>query len=836
LNHLDNRHINMNKNHSKIYRLDNKGYIKAVDTMSLPVGSDASAFVGKLLSDVYPDALDCVNEALSCIKNGNSYDSFINYKDSLGDIDELLFSFTPVKIDDDYEISCQVRAKNDSYSSLDTFFNASMKQVLNGETIQLISKNICEYVITNYDASSVWVASKEYDGTIKFLASSGDINRSFVEGNIFWNDMGDAQAPYVNAARSGNKSFLDENSSAMDRISSKISNSKIVHMISFPIESQGDVVGVLQIHADKETFSPQIVNRVEDFIARLSVIFKLVRDQHNLHLLNAAITHSSNAIFVTDAKGVLQWANASFEKLSGYSLKEAVGKTPSMLKSGLHSDEFYDAMYNSINSGKIWKDEVINRHKDGALYTVEQTITPILDKAGKISHFVTIHDDLTASKHAERRIQSLANYDQLTGLLNRSSFLNHLSTAISSASRKDTLAVFLIDLMNFNRINDTLGHKAGDKILFEVSNRIKYSVPENAIISRMDGDKFAVALPKARTNNKTAEYAANLIDNITDVIFVGEHEINVGVYEGVSVYPQDGDTAEKLINAADMALQKSVVSAPNSYNFFSRELNEEIETRVVMEQELRRAIANNEFVLHYQPQVGIKNAKIVGWEALVRWQHPEKGLVPPMKFIPIAEDSGLISQIGDWVMGEAVRQLREWINEGMGECSMAVNLSAIQFQQQDIVSAIENVLACNAIEHHLLEVEITESVVMQDAQKADEILSKLSEIGVRISIDDFGTGYSSLSYLKRFPVDRLKIDRSFVSDMHVDYDDEQIAKTIINLGHSLGLEVISEGVEKNEQLRILDKQGCDIVQGYYVSKPIPAAEVMAFYKNFKLEL
>lgn len=324
-----------------------------------------------------------------------------------------------------------------------------------------------------------------------------------------------------------------------------------------------------------------------------------------------------------------------------------------------------------------------------------------------------------------------------------------------------------------------------------------------------------------------------MIESILEPVFIENTEVNVGANIGISIFPDDGREADKLVNFADMALRTASHSAPNSYFFFSQEMNEETEDNLALERDLRKGLIQNEFALFFQPQYDVKTGKILSAEALIRWFHPTRGMVSPMRFIPIAEDTGLIIPLGDWILREALRHIKLWDEMGLPKISVAVNLSAIQFQQEDLVGSIERMLNESGVTPDRLELELTESVVMQDARKADNILSRLSRLGIKLAIDDFGTGYSSLSYLKRFDVDRLKIDQSFVRDMTNNYDDAEIARAIINLGHTLGLEIVSEGVETKEQLELLKQQGCDVIQGYLISRPMPASEIPVFLKKEK---
>ncbi|OGU12982.1 MAG: diguanylate cyclase [Geobacteraceae bacterium GWC2_58_44] len=439
---------------------------------------------------------------------------------------------------------------------------------------------------------------------------------------------------------------------------------------------------------------------------------------------------------------------------------------------------------------------------------------------------------LTEREQNAQKIEMLAHYDSLTNLPNRFSLMVRLSQALELSKRFDShLAVILIDLDRFKNINDSLGHHIGDILLFQVAARLSETIRSADIVARLGGDEFVVVLPVIRSGMGAAHAGSKIQHSLSQTYRVEGHDLNVTPSIGISVFPQDGETVEELMKNADLAMYHAKSEGRNNYQFFQKEMHLAAQARLVLECDLRGAIEREEFLLHYQPQIHIATGRVVGVEALVRWQHPQRGLVPPDMFIPIAEETGLILPIGDLVLKTACRQLAAWLSRGVAPFRMAVNLSARQFKQGNLPGLVTEIITEAGIDPHLLELEITESAAMNDPAAAILHLRRLREMGVELAIDDFGTGYSSLSYLKLFPVNRLKIDRSFVKDIETDPDDSAIAAATIALAHTLGKEVVAEGVETETQLSFLRDQQCDIVQGYLISRPLPAAEMAEYLRH-----
>ncbi|MFH1214983.1 MAG: EAL domain-containing protein [Pseudomonadota bacterium] len=481
---------------------------------------------------------------------------------------------------------------------------------------------------------------------------------------------------------------------------------------------------------------------------------------------------------------------------------------------------------------------------DGSLRTVHERADVVYDAQGNVVSMHGTVQDITARITAEEKIRFLAHYDSLTGLPNRQLFLEYVSQALFAAQRdKGKVALVYLDLDRFKRINDTLGHSAGDKLLKEIANCLGDSVRSSDIIakasfvkkpgvtlSRLGGDEFTILLTGLAEEEHAARVAQRILELLSHPVMIAGQEVYVSGSIGISIYPSDGDDVDTLLRNADVAMYHAKESGRNTFQFFSEQMNHRAMERLNIETALKKGLERNELILYYQPQLDLRTGKLAGLEALVRWLHPEMGLVPPGMFIPIAEESGLIIPIGEWVIHEACRQVRQWQDEGLCPIRMAVNISSLQFKQQSLIPVVQQALQQSGIEARFLELELTESSIMQNVDQVNDTLVQLKEIGVSLSVDDFGTGYSSMSYLKRFPLDALKIDRSFVMDITTDPNDAAIIKAIIALAHSLGLKTVAEGVETREQLDFLRMEKCDEIQGFHISRPVHAADLEEFLK------
>ncbi|MCK9635698.1 MAG: EAL domain-containing protein [Methylobacter tundripaludum] len=555
-------------------------------------------------------------------------------------------------------------------------------------------------------------------------------------------------------------------------------------------------------------------------------ITKQKQDEVDLRIAATAF-ELQDAMLVTDANNVILKVNQAFTRITGYSAEEVLGKTPNLLSSGLHDKAFYTAMWDSINRTDAWQGEIWNRRKNGEVFPEWLIITAVKaadEKTEQIHHYVASFSDITSRKAAEEEIKQLAFYDPLTQLPNRRLLQERLKHSIDIERRDGKrLALLMLDLDRFKAVNDSLGHLAGDELLQQVAARITARLRDVDMVARLGGDEFVVLLEDIAHPEDAARVAEEIIFALSKSFQLTQsNDVQIGVSIGISLYPEHGASYEELTDHADAALYQAKDQGRGCYAYFSEDQTIAARERIALETRLRRAIEQQELRVFYQPQVDIASGRIVGAEALVRWQDPAEGLIPPLRFIPIAEETGLILDIGKWVLRETCRQGRRWLDEGLPPLTLAVNVSPQQFRRGNISALVEAVLNETGFPAEHLELEMTESGLLENQSNVMELLNKLRYQGVRLAIDDFGTGFSSLAYLKHFPLDVLKIDKSFIDDIPHLQDDMEIAATIIAMGHILGFKVLAEGVETPEQLAFLREKNCDSYQGYILSPPVPA--------------
>ena len=550
--------------------------------------------------------------------------------------------------------------------------------------------------------------------------------------------------------------------------------------------------------------------------------------EEKLLLSDRVFKNTSEAIIITKPNGEVVNINQAFTDITGYSREDIIGKNPRIMKSSRQDKAFYKNMWGTLLDKGKWTGEIWDRKKNGEEYPKSLTINAIKTPNNEVTHYIGIFSDITKSKAAAQQLQQLAFYDSLTNLPNRILFKERLIQEIKMAKRRDTkLAVLFMDLDRFKYINDTLGHTCGDQLLIEAAQRIKSCIRETDTVARLGGDEFTIILTEINSISAIKLTANKIIAALSQKFIIENNEVNIGASIGISMYPNNGTTYDALTKNADTAMYKVKETGRNSYHFFTEELHATIKRRLILEKEMRTSISENSFEIHYQPKVEIDSCKIIGMEALLRWNHPELGTISPLEFIPIAEETGLIIPLGNWIMHQACAQNTIWIKAGYQPLRVAVNLSIRQFEQKDIAEQIQDILSETGLAPEHLELEITESMVMNDINRAILTLKYLRKLGIHISVDDFGTGYSSLSYLKQFPIQCLKIDKSFVDDLCHNTDAAAIVSAIISMASSLDLTVVAEGVETKEQMDFLRKEGCNQMQGYYYSMPLAVQEFTA---------
>ena len=550
-------------------------------------------------------------------------------------------------------------------------------------------------------------------------------------------------------------------------------------------------------------------------------------DRERLRMAAAVFDSTLEGVLVTDRCGLIVHVNRAFMRITGYQQCEVLGQRPSKFKSGRHGIPFYQAIYATLAETGEWSGEIWNRRKSGEIYPQWQTIRAIRDDQGELSHYVAVFSDISAIKHSERELAFLAHHDPLTGLANRLLFTDRAEHALGAAQHnKRGCALLLLDLDHFQSINDGLGHTVGDVLLKLVGERLDETLGNGTTLARLGGDEFGVLLEDCEQLGQAAALAQALIERMKEPFAFDDHRLFISVSVGISLFPSDALSAEQLLRNADAALFKAKSSGRADYALYTEELTAHAQHRVETAGELRRALENQELRVFYQPVHDLASSRMIGVEALVRWQHPQRGMVSPAEFIPIAERTGLIAEIDTWVLRQACQQMVRWQAEGRGLAFVAVNLSSRLFGQCGLYRQVAQVLDETGLDPALLELEVTESAVMEDPEVALEQLHRLRELGLGLAIDDFGTGYSSLLRLKRLPVQKLKIDQGFVAGLPSDEDDIAIVQVIIALARSMNMQVQAEGIEQAEQARLLLEQQCQLGQGYWFGRPVPARELV----------
>ncbi|MBF0124341.1 MAG: EAL domain-containing protein [Magnetococcales bacterium] len=568
------------------------------------------------------------------------------------------------------------------------------------------------------------------------------------------------------------------------------------------------------------------------FVGILTDISERKQAEQQLRLFHKVFENAGEAILVTDAHGRISDANPAYERITGYSRQEALGKSPSITKSGRHSPEFYRAMWNDLLVMGHWQGEIWDRRKNGEIFPKWLSISAIRSHTGDLSHYVAIFLDISDRKESEQKLEQLAFYDALTGLPNRLFFHNRLSHEIAQALRHhNQLALMFIDLDRFKWVNDTLGHTAGDDLLKEIGSRLQRCIREEDIVARLGGDEFTIILTHVTHADYAASVAQKLIAAVREPVVLLGQEVHVGASVGIALFPQDATDIDALTKQADRAMYQAKSAGRNTFRFVSAQAQDGAIDHITMENNLHKALERQELLLLYQPKLSLADNRLHGAEALVRWRQSDGTMINPAQFIPLAEETGLIVPIGRWVLETACRWAADWNRSSEQPVTIAVNVSAREFQQPDLVEHVYNTLESTGLSPTHLELEITESMVIGNVDKAIGIMKCLRNIGISLAMDDFGTGYSALGYLKRFPLTTLKIDRSFVQDLPGCQGDGAIVNAILSMAHGLKLRVVAEGVETDGQLQYLRQQQCAMIQGYLVGKPMPAEQLVALLQS-----
>lgn len=711
-------------------------------------------------------------------------------------------------------------------------------------------QDMCRTIVETGRHPFAWVGYAEHDAakSVRPMAHFGSNDGYLDRAAISWADVERGRGPTGTAIRTGtvqvNQNFAVTPQLALWRDDAR--QRGYGSSIALPLTGNSGVFGALSIYASEaDAFDAPEVELLLELASDLAYGIAALRtraehDQalEDLQLAAKVFEDCKEGILITDAESRILAANRSFTAITGYREAEILGQTPSLIKSDRHDAAFFAEFWAAINETGHWMGEIWNRRKNGEVFPVLQSVSAVRDKRGTLTHYLAIQTDISSHKESEERIRFLTQHDSLTGLPNRTLLTDRLEQSIVHARRAERLvAVILIDIDRFKLINDSLGNAVGDTLLKQVADRLSDYVRPGDTVARPSGDQFMLILSDLALANDAASLARKILDIVAAPLSVNGQEVVVTASLGVALFPKDGETAAPLVQNADAAMCRAKELGGNSVQFYAPEMNARMLERFELESGMRRAIERQEFQLHYQPKAELTRGRCIGAEALIRWYHPTLGMISPAKFIPLAEDTGLIVPIGEWVIKTACAQLKSWQDGGFSDIVLSVNLSARQFQQENLLELVAQALQENGLQAEYLELELTESAVMQNPEQTINILRRLKALGVSISLDDFGTGYSSLNYLKRFPIDILKIDQSFVRDITSDPGDAAIACSVISLAHSLKHRVIAEGVETAAQLAFLRRHHCDQMQGYYFSRALPPAEFEQLLRSGKsLEL
>ncbi len=696
-----------------------------------------------------------------------------------------------------------------------------------------ILRGVCSKLVSHWPYRMAWVGYAETDGSIRVMAAEGKAVAFLPEVDLRWDNAADGDNPVGACIRNrtlvhvGEASAVEEYSGTWKDFTVK---AQVSSMLIQPLFVGDRCIGALSVCSGLADSFAGAVERTLLVLAAQQISFALDVQheqilakelQSQMNLAVAVFDNALEGIIVTDAQGIIVAANPALTRITGYAREELIGNTPQILQSGLQDRAFYAAMWQSIMVTGKWEGEVWSKRKDGVIYPEILNISTVRDEKQRVRNYIAILTDISRQKDVENKLQRIAFHDDLTGLPNRALFKERLGLAIASAHRnREILAVLCIDLDHFKVVNGTLGHADGDTLLQEIARRLVRSVRENDTVARQGGDEFSIILQSLNVSEDAITAVNKIMQAVRVPVVVGERELFVSASIGISFYPDDGDRLEALMMNADTAMYHAKEQGRNGYQLYTMGMNSHFHERMALESDLRYALERNELMLFYQPQTELSSGRIVGAEALLRWQHPKRGLILPDEFIPLAEQSGLIIPIGEWVLRAACTGMKRWHDAGAPLIRVAVNLSARQFAQPDLIQLVATALAESGLSAQFLELEITESCLMPGAVGT---LRTLKRMGVQIAIDDFGTGYSNLSYLKKFPINSLKIDQSFVQNIATDHNDAAIVRAIIAMSASLGLKVVAEGVETKEQQQLLSQYQCTIAQGYLLGRPMPAA-------------
>ena len=795
---------------------------------------------------------DC--QICSCIRAGQSLTSSIFFVErdqqwfevALSQIGHGDESMGMVHVRRNITAEKEAQARSEIFNRLYTVLSYTNKAIARATSRQMMFDDICDIAVQHGGFKMSWIGlvDGEY---IRPEAHAGN-GSSYLKGmDIRIDGSALSRGPVGKAAKMDQVQCV--NNTKQDPDFSPWSNAAEERgyeaIAAVPLSINGKVLGVYAIYSEvADAFDEKMLTLLDTLgrdvgAAMLHLQERKEREQAEakIHQLSQVVEQNAHAILITDINFKIEYTNRAFSALTGYSRDELINKTPAILHSRYANDNTYKEIISTLRSGREWSGQVRNQRKDGSLYWALQSIIPIKGDDGRTTHYVSTSEDNTNLHDAQQTIEQLAFYDPLTNLPNRRLLTDRLQQALERSQRNpdEKVAVMVFDLDNFKTVNDSLGHNYGDDLLKHVAQIFQSQVRLEDTVSRQGGDEFTIVLSGMRKVERIADIANTLLNKLSSPINVSGHQVVIGTSIGIAIYPNDGKTHEELLRNADMAMYHAKDEGKNNFQFFMPSMNKQAHHRLVLENKLRNAIEQGHFQLFYQPQLDLKSGKVIGTEALIRWFDPEEGMISPAEFIPLAEDTGLIGQIGDWVVDAACRDMKALQDKGFPPLKVAINVSAFQFRHgKHLTEVIRQSLDKYSYPAELFSLELTESILIDDISETLIILNSMRELGITLAIDDFGTGYSSLSYLKQFPIDILKIDQSFIRDITTDASDKAIVSAIIAMAKQLGIEVLAEGVETVEHQDFLQDQGCDYVQGYLYCRPIPADELLERWQKKEL--
>ena len=755
-------------------------------------------------------------------------------------------SLAMVHVRRDITAAVEAQQRSEIFNRLYTVLSHTNKAIADASSRQMLFADICDFAVRYGGFKMAWIGLIN-NQVVKPQVHAGDESGYLRSMEIRVDESALARGPVGRAAKLNqvacvNNTQLDADFSPWREAATERGYQALA---AVPLTVNGKVVGIYSIYSEQsDVFDDKMLSLLASLgrdmsaaMLRLQERQKRLQAEAKIQQLSQVVEQNAHAILITDTDFKIEYVNRAFTVLTGYLLQEILYKNPTLLRSRYTDDDTYEDINRTLKAGREWNGQIRNQRKDGSLYWSLQSITPIKNEEGEVTHYVSTSEDNTDLHDAQQTIEQLAFYDPLTNLPNRRLLSDRLQQAIEHAQRYQDkmVAVMVFDLDNFKTVNDSLGHNYGDELLKHVAQIFQSQVRSEDTVSRQGGDEFTIVLAGMHQIEKVADIADGILQKLSQPINLSGHQVVISTSIGIAVYPNDAETYDELLRNADMAMYHAKEEGKNNFQFFMPAMNKQAHHRLLLENKLRDAIEQDHFQLFYQPQIDLKTGEIVGTEALIRWFDPEQGMISPAEFIPLAEDTGLIGQIGDWVIETACREMKALQDKGFPKIKVAINVSAFQFRHgKHLAAVISKALAEHQYPAKLLALELTESILIDDTKETLKVLNAMRDLDITLAIDDFGTGYSSLSYLKKFPIDILKIDQSFIRDITTDMSDKAIVSAIIAMAKQLEIDVLAEGVETLEHQAFLQSQGCDYVQGYLYCRPIPADELFSRWQNKEL--